>query len=458
MFTLFKYLVWLVVALTCLMLATISISEFLVNRAVNTPYDTRLSEYAQMLAAETRIDGGGVAIRPAAIGILRRIEHDRILFALRDAEGRVLVGDPTLPAVAGLRVHSPPTLQDAQIGDEPVRVAAMLLADPRSASRLLTVEVAETLEHRRALTETLRAQAVALPQMLVLVIAILLIVYGYAYVWRPMQRLRSLIDNRGSNDLSALDPESAPQDLRPLIMSINGLMQRLAVSIDKQRRFIADAAHQLRTPLAGLRSQAEIALAESDPVSLRRSLERLAAGTERATELANRMLALARADTPLAAPQVDVDLPALARDVISDHLPRANARGQDLGFEGPAPGRGAVVQGDRLLLRELLSNLVDNALRYTPDGGVITVNVESGPGTGATLSVTDSGPGIPAPEHDKVFEPFYRGSEAIAPGTGLGLTIVRSIAAAHGASVALRGGPNQRGLRVAVTFGTLAAA
>jgi len=458
LFTLFKYLVWLVVSLACLMLATISISEFLVNSAVDTPYDARLSEYAQMLAAETRIDGGGVAIRPAAIGMLRRIEHDRILFALRDADGRVLVGDPTLPTVAGLRVNSPPVLQDAQIGDEPVRVAAMLLVDPRSASRLLTVEVAETLEHRRVLTETLRAQAVALPQMLVLVIAILLIVYGYAYVWRPMQRLRSLIDNRGSNDLSALDPESAPQDLRPLIMSINGLMQRLAVSIDTQRRFIADAAHQLRTPLAGLRSQAEIALTESDPASLRRSLARLAAGTERATELANRMLALARADTPLAAPQVEVDLPALARDVISDHLPSANARGQDLGFEGPAPGRGAMVRGDRLLLRELLSNLVDNALRYTPDGGVITVNVESAPGSGATLSVTDSGPGIPAPEHDKVFEPFYRGSEAIAPGTGLGLTIVRSIAAAHGASVALRAGPNQRGLRVAVTFGPLAAA
>ena len=458
MFTLFKYLVWLVVCLLCLMLATISISEFLVNSAVDAPYDAKLADYAQMLASETHPDGPGVTIRPAAIGMLRRIEHDRILFALRDADGQLLVGNPDLPPVTGLREHSPPVLQDAQLGDEPVRVAAMLVTDPRSASRLLTIEVAETLARRRALIETLRAQAVALPQMLVLVIAVLLIVYGYAYVWRPMQRLRTLIDNRGSNDLSALDPESAPQDLRPLILSINGLMQRLAVSIDTQRRFIADAAHQLRTPLAGLRSQAEIALAEADPAVLRRSLERLAAGTERATELANRMLTLARADTPLAAPQVDVDLPALARDVISDHLPRANSRGQDLGFEGPAPGRGAVVRGDRLLLRELLSNLVDNALRYTPDGGVITVNVERGPATGATLSVTDSGPGIPAAEHDRVFEPFYRGSESIATGTGLGLAIVRSIAAAHGASVVLRAGPNECGLQVAVRFSALAAA
>lgn len=457
MFTLFKYLVWLVVSLLCLMLATISISEFLVNSAVDVPYDQKLADYARMLAAETRAEGGGVAIRPAAVGLLRRIEHDRVFFVLRDGDGRVLAGDPAVPAVSGLPDQRAPTLRDAQMADEPVRIAAMLLADPRAPSQRLTVEVAETTERRRALTETLRAQAVALPQVLVLVIGILLIVYGYAYVWRPMQRLRTLIDDRGSNDLSPLDPESAPQDLRPLIMSINGLMQRLAVSIDTQRRFIADAAHQLRTPLAGLRSQAEIALTEEDPAALRRALARLAAGTERATELANRMLTLARADTPPAAPQADVDLPALARDVISDHLPSANARGQDLGFEGPAPGRGAVVRGDRLLLRELLSNLVDNALRYTPDGGVITVNVECSPAAGATLSVTDSGPGIPQAEHDRVFEPFYRGGEAIAPGTGLGLAIVRSIAAAHGASVALRPGPDARGLQVAVTFASLAA-
>ena len=458
MFTLFKYLVWLVVSLLCLMLATISISEFLVNSAVDAPYDEKLAEYARMLAAETRAEGEDVAIRPAAVGLLRRIEHDRVRFVLRDAGGRVLAGDPAVPAVSGLSDRPAPTLRDAEMADEPLRIAAMLLADPRAPSQRLTVEVAETMERRRALTETLRAQAVALPQMLVLVIGVLLIVYGYAYVWRPMQRLRTLIDNRGSNDLSPLDPESAPQDLRPLILSINGLMQRLAVSIDTQRRFIADAAHQLRTPLAGLRSQAEIALTEDDPAALRRSLARLAAGTERATELANRMLTLARADTPLAAPQADVDLPALARDVICDHLPSANARGQDLGFEGPAPGRGAVVRGDRLLLRELLSNLVDNALRYTPDGGVITVNVECSPAAGATLSVTDSGPGIPQAEHDRVFEPFYRGGEAIAPGTGLGLAIVRSIAAAHGASVVLRQGPDARGLQVAVTFASLAAA
>lgn len=456
--TLFKYLVWLVASLLCLLLATISMSEFLVNRAIVAPFDEKLSDYLQMLAAETHADGDRVEITPSAAGFLRRVEHDRVLFAVRDAAGNLLAGDAAVPPLGGLRAGDPPLLQNADSGGEPLRVAAILIADPRAPASSLTLEVAETLARRAALTEALRAQAVALPQVMVLVIAILLVVYGYAYVLRPMQHLRTLIDRRGSSDLSPLDPESAPQELRPLIRAINGLMERLAVSIDTQRRFIADAAHQLRTPLAGLRSQAELALLDTDRASQQRALERLAAGVERATELANRMLTLARAENPLVGQHAEIDLVALSRDVISDHLPNANARRQDLGFEGPTAPRSATVRGDALLLRELLSNLVDNALRYTPDGGVVTVNVECDAPNAPKLSVIDSGPGIAPGERDRVFEPFYRGSETTGRGTGLGLAIVRSIATAHGATVALRPGDDGHGLEVAVTFAALQAA
>ena len=458
MFTLFKYLVWLVVSLMCLMLATISISEFLVDSAIDAPYDEKLADYARMLSTEVRASGNAITLREGAVGLLRPDARDRIFYAIRDEDGTLLAGDSDLPPVATSRDRGGGSMHDAQVGEDDVRVASLSVADPRATGATLSVEVAETLNKRRALTETMRTQAVALPQILVLVVAILLIVYGYAYVLRPMQQLRVLIDNRGSSDLSPLDPESAPQDLRPLIMSINGLMERLSASIETQRRFIADAAHQLRTPLAGLRSQAEVALGETDPVALRRSLERLSAGTERATELANRMLALARAGSPLVAPQGNVDLRELARDVISDHMPQANARRQDLGFDGAARDGAVVVRGDALLLRELLSNLVDNALRYTPEGGVVTVDVDRSAEGCATLGVTDTGPGVPADERDRVFEPFYRGTDVIAPGTGLGLTIVRSIAAAHDALLSLHPGPDQRGLRVAVTFPSLAAA
>ena len=460
MFTLFKYLVWLVVALMCLMLATISMSEFLVESAIDAPYDEKLTDYVRVLASSVEADGDGLRIRAAGMQVLRSDRLDRLYFTVRDAAGNVIAGETQLTAVAGVLRAGMPMLQNGNVGEEPVRVAALQIVDPRNVAANLTVEVAETLNKRKALTEAMRTQAVALPQVLVLVVAILLIVYGYTYVLRPMQQLRALIDNRGSNDLSPLDPDSAPHDLRPLIESINGLMDRLALSVAAQRRFIADAAHQLRTPLAGIKSQTERALVERDPAAVRAALRQLAAGTEHATELANRLLTLARAGTPLTAPPTDVDLMGVVRDTIAEHLPQALERRHDLGYEGPPPDMRCIVRGDALLLREMLSNLVDNALRYSPHGGAITVSIDRDGGTGSyALAVSDTGPGIPVDERERVFEPFYRCADVVAPGTGLGLAIVRTIALAHGASVSLASVAGTQGLRVVIGFpGTLSLA
>jgi signal transduction histidine kinase len=452
MFTLFKYLVWLVISLACLMFATISISEFLVDSAIDAPYDEKLMDYVGLLGNDVRVENGELHLPAGAVQLLRSDRRDRIYYAVRDNDGNVVAGEPQMAPLVGAPRFGVATLSNGQIGEEPVRVAVLQLPDPRNADDTITIQVAETLNKRQALTEALRTQAVALPQVLVLVVAILLIVYGYTFVLRPMQRLRALIDNRGSNDLSPLDPEAAPQDLRPLILSINGLMERLSTSVAAQRRFIADAAHQLRTPLAGIKSQTELALVERDPGAVRAALTRLAKGTEHATELANRLLTLARAGTPLTAPPVDVDLIGVVRDTIAQHLPDALARRHDLGFEGRL-ATPCVVHGDALLLREMLSNLIDNALRYSPDGGAITVLVERDPRSGGlTLAVSDTGPGIPPDERERVFEPFYRGADVVAPGTGLGLPIVRTIAHAHGASVSLGPGADGHGLRVAVAF------
>jgi two-component system sensor histidine kinase TctE len=164
------------------------------------------------------------------------------------------------------------------------------------------------------------------------------------------------------------------------------------------------------------------------------------------------LLTLARAGTYVRSKQADVDLVALAIDAIADHLPAANARLQDLGFEGPATPGAVSVHGDRVLLRELLSNLVDNALRYTPEGGVITVEVRRDRAGRPVLAVRDTGPGVPDDERARVFEPFYRGRDAVASGTGLGLAIVRTIADAHGAIVTLERNPDGTGLCVAASF------
>src|SRR5689334_21189273 len=200
MFTLFKYLVWLVVSLMFLMLATISISEFLVESAVDAPFDEKLTDYVRMLASDVRADASGVRLRPGAVGLLRSDRQDRIFYALRDDRGDLIDGESQLPSPVGPLRPGVPSLQNGQVGEEPVRIAAMQVADPRNSAASLTLQVAETMNKRQALTETMRTQAVALPQMLVLVVAVLLIVYGYTYVLRPMQRLRALIDNRGLND------------------------------------------------------------------------------------------------------------------------------------------------------------------------------------------------------------------------------------------------------------------
>jgi two-component system sensor histidine kinase TctE len=451
MSTFFKYFGWLVGLLAFVWLAMTSVTEFIVRSAVDAPYDDKLVELTRALADNTRMTPTGVAVRPGAIQLLRSDRRDSVWYALRDTNGDILEGDQEMPAPQPTRSAADPAVATGAIRDQPVRVASVQMVDPRASDAYLTVQVAETLNKRRALVESLRTPSVLLPQVVVMLGAILIVLYGFAYVVGPMRRLKESIDQRDSHDLEPLDADAAPRELRSLIESINGLMARLAVTMESQRRFIADAAHQLRTPLAGLRSQTELALGERDPDTMRRTLERLAAGTERATTLANRLLTLARAGTYVRTKQADVDLVLLAHDVIADHLPAAMARRQDLGFEGPGEGRALVVRGDRVLLRELLSNLVDNAVRYTPDGGTITVQVHRTP-DGPTIAVRDTGPGVPDDERVRIFEPFYRGRDAGPTGTGLGLAIVRTIAGAHGATVDVAADPNGVGLCIAATF------
>jgi two-component system sensor histidine kinase TctE len=236
-----------------------------------------------------------------------------------------------------------------------------------------------------------------------------------------------------------------------LVDAINALLTRLDSALAAHRRFVANAAHQLRTPLAGLNAQAELALRESEPAAIRRSLEQLHQAAGRAARLVSQLLSLARLEPRSGRPlQVEpLDLNELARDTTARWVPPALAHGIDLGFEGTASVR---VLGDRLLLEELLSNLLDNAVRYTPTRGEATVRVQRA-ASGTVLSVEDNGPGIPEDERGKVLERFHRGSTAFqTAGSGLGLAIVREIAVTHGAEMRVEAGRDGRGTRVSVTF------
>jgi two-component system sensor histidine kinase TctE len=222
------------------------------------------------------------------------------------------------------------------------------------------------------------------------------------------------------------------------------MLARLAHTIAAQKRFIADAAHQMKTPLAGMRMQSELALRQVDPKEIHRSLEQLAKSSESATRLVNQLLALARAENQPHAglALAPLDLAALARAVVQDWVQASFAHEIDLGYE--VIGDPPEIAGSAMMLRELLSNLIDNALRYTPPGGSVTVRVRGtniGHGSQALLEVEDTGPGIAPSERHRVFEPFYRILGSSAPGSGLGLAIVREIAQQHGAEIEIFSNP-----------------
>jgi len=266
---------------------------------------------------------------------------------------------------------------------------------------------------------------------------------------RPLLELKDAVEGRSPRDLSPLDAEGSPQEVRPLVLSLNRLFDLVNAQAESQRRFVADAAHQLRTPLAGLQAQVEAwALPASDSITLRADqLQKLRDATRRTSQLANQLLALSRADAraSMSEPRQPVDLKALCEEVLEEYLDRAGARQIDLGLEAAE----VQVQGYAWLLRELLSNLVDNAVRYTPAGGHVTLRCgprAAGQGT-ALLEVEDDGPGVPEPERARLLERFYRVPGTSGEGNGLGLAIADEIARVHGSQLQIGAGAQGCGLR-----------
>ena len=294
-----------------------------------------------------------------------------------------------------------------------------------------------------------------LPLLILLPILIGIIWVTIGRALKPVNDVAAAVAARSADALDPLPDRHLPQEVRPLVAALNGLLERLGRSLDVQREFVADAAHELRTPLTALRLQIQLAERAPNDAERAAAFERLKGGTERATRLVEQLLAMARSDPEAAErPLVDVDLCAIARETVAEQAPIAQAKGLDLGFSAASAASAASavnVRGDPESLRVLLGNLVDNAIRYTPAGGTIDVNVAAEGGM-ALLSVADDGPGIPAEERERVFDRFYRRASTDVTGSGLGLAIVRQIAQRHGATVALDGGLHGRGLAVSVRF------
>ena len=348
---------------------------------------------------------------------------------------------------------APVTAYFADVGGEPVRVAQLRV--PGSQPDPVVVQVAETLHKRTALTREMLADVI-LPQLVFIVMAGLLVSVGVTRGLAPLRTLQAAVAARSHLDLSPIEARDIPAEVDPLLQSVNDLMARLDEVLTFQNRFIADAAHQLRTPVAGLKAHIEVALREPDPEQARRSLAHLYTAVERMSRLVAQLLSLAR-NEPNTVRRLNlaaIDLGRLALDTTMEWVPEAYKKNIDLGFEGAAGP--ATIRGDAARLRELINNLLDNAIRYSRDGGKVTVRVTADPDP--RVAVSDDGPTIPPAERERIFERFHRLLGHHTDGSGLGLAIVREIATLHQATISLTEDADGVGNTFTVAFPAAAAA
>ncbi|RMX05763.1 HAMP domain-containing protein [Corticibacter populi] len=463
-----RLLEWLFAPFIFLWVAGVAVAFWNARATVDTALDDRLEVATLILAEEWQRQGalagdiGEHFPSPTARHWLAVHSRHPIQYAIyadggdpQHAAGTPLTGSPALQALRG-RLHETPVALDelrpglqgaatlkghnAELDDGQMRVMQLRIpvashAEPgRFAQHLLVV--AQSRERHAGLLRTIMLHE-ALAQTAILIVAICLMWFSFNHVVRPVARLQAHLDARRADDLSPLPREHAPEEIAPLVTAVNDLMQRLQASLLAQKRFIANAAHQLRTPIAALRMHGELLQQLPDGPERTQALGRLVATGERASRLAIQLLTLARAESAATTGEArPVDLNRLCEEIAHDVVETALAREIDFGLVlAPQP---VCVTGDATLLGELVRNLVDNAFKYAPAGGTVQLTVLAGP---PQVVVEDSGPGVPEAERERVFAPFTRVAHADGAtgqgvgGTGLGLAIVREVAGAHGAAV-----------------------
>ncbi len=420
--------------------------------AANAAYDRSLLGAIKSMDANISTESGGLSVELPyrMLEFFELTASGHVYYRVATEDGLVDIGNADLPPPAAALITGRPQFNDAAYFGEPLRIGsyARLLPKPLAASptaQRVVIQVAETLESRQAFTRTLVLQSVARDLLLVLA-ATALLVLTVAWALRPLVRLRNEVEVRSPQDLAPIGTDRVPADVRPLVEAINHHIERNHRQTEARRRFVDDASHQLRTPLATLTTQVGFALRETTPQGQRDALAAIKSQIDEMTRQTNQMLALARNEgVELAAEPVDPA--ALAERLTRDWWQPARELGIDLGFDTVA--QKLLVMAHPGLLKEALSNLLHNAIRYTPKGGEVTVSVRRD-GDAVSIAVIDNGPGIPPAELEHAGQRFFRGSNVEKPGTGLGLAITRAIAARFGGELQLGSGPAGKGLRAAV--------
>jgi two-component system, OmpR family, sensor histidine kinase TctE len=438
-----QLLLFLISSAVLMVSAAAAVTYFVALRATNNAYDRSLLDPAFDIADNVRLDisGAHVDLPQKALEALVYDQVDKVIFQVRSREDAIVDGVPDLPP--------PPDVSPGQhlffnavYHGEKIRVAAL-----RSTAGFV-VQIGETLHKRnRLIGEILVSELIS--TALIALGSIALAWFGVTRGLRPFEQLRVELSERAPTDLRPLTEAGTPVEIAPVMRAFNRLLDHLRDANTMQQRFLASAAHQLRTPLAGLQMHLELLSRRELPTDVRTEIDRMHSATVRASRLANQLLALAKAESVPDQHRVQeiIDLRTVASAAAQDWAPRAFAHKIDLGFML----ENAVILGDSVLLPEMVNNLIDNALRYTPAGGRVTVTTGC-EGDVPFLSVVDTGPGIAPDERDKVLERFYRVAGTPGEGSGLGLAIVREVVDRHGAELKIDACDDQGGTCVRIRF------
>jgi len=446
-----QLLLWLLLPQLALWLGGGALTYRMALNYAEKGLDQSLSQSVRSLARQIKPIGSGLLVDfpTAAQAIIEEDPGDRVRYMVSSPPGKFLMGNQEISEPPPDHALGTLVFYRMKIAGKPMRAVALDVAYGEEKSpQILRVQLAKSYVAQERIAEELIGDLLA-PLLLLGAVLSVLVYAGIKRGLAPLTRLEKQLKERSAADLTALEFTTAPREVHTLVDAINRLLAAVRRSVSQEKRFINDAAHQLRTPLAGLINQTELALGESDAALIKARLHKVHAGAQRSAHLVNQLLALARSGSEV--PMTRVDLAQLAQDVARELSPRAVALKVDLGYEGD---QHAWMQGSATLLREAVTNLIDNALRYgvSREAGnepTVTVSVHQH-ADHVVLAVEDNGPGLSEAQREHVFERFWRGSD-LPGGCGLGLALVQEIARRHGGEARVTLVAPQ-GLRVSLHF------
>ncbi len=445
-------LLWLLLPLLALFSIGTAVVYHIALDYSEDAYDRGLLEAANdviQLTKESLKNTGQVATQSEARDMILADQFDETFLSILDEQGKLLVGNGKLPKPHLNDISSENNFfYDTKVGHKEIRaVATLLTIQVNGKAHTWQILVGETRHKRDQLADDIISIFV-IPQAIIILLSTGLVMLGVRRGLAPLEVLRAALAKRSHNDMQALEVPDLPTEVQPLTREIDHLLLRLAAVFEVQKHFTADAAHQLRTPLAGLAAQTDFAREQDNPPPTQHALEQIKLVSTRLNHAVNQLLSVAR-NEPGADKSVQLapmDLNEFSRDATLEWVEVAVRYGIDLGFEGHSEP--VLIAGDDVRLKEMLDNLIDNALRYCPKGSRVTVRVDEK----QILSVEDNGHGIPPEERERIFERFHRLLGNEAHGNGLGLAIVKEIAEIHGAEVTVSEGAGGYGAWFKVSF------